>query len=179
MPYYRSKINLVRKQRTDIYTNNIRFGTAALLIAAFLVASASAGAAIDELDRFKLWNECSPIELAVPDLSEDAGTIGLAKDTIEVTVRSRLRAARLYNTTEHVSILSVSVTVLKRSFGVNFAYIKYVTDYATKIEFGAITWNAATIGTHGQSADYILGFVARHTDKFIDEYLRVNADACE
>ena len=132
---------MVRKQRTDIYTNNIRFGTAALLIAAFLVASASPGAAIDEnaaidRDRFRLWNECSPIALSVPDLSEVAATIGLAKDTIEVTVRSRLRAARLYSPTVHASLVSVNLTVLELAYRVGFDYYKVVTDSATKLRVG-------------------------------------------
>ena len=175
---------MIWERRTDIYTNNIRFGTAALLIAAFLVASASAGAEIDEnagidLDRFGLWNECSPIHLAVSNLSEDAATIGLAKDTIEVAVRSRLRAARLYSTTESVALLLVRVNVVGLAYTVNFDYLKVVTDYATKIKLMATTWDAVGTGTHGQSADYILATVARHTDVFIDEYLRVNADACE
>ena len=41
------------------------------------------------------------------------------------------------------------------------------------------TWHLGTLGTHGDTAAFILSGVSRHTDKFIDEYLRVNADACE
>ena len=42
----------------------------------------------------------------------------------------------------------------------------------------ASTWDSGSIGTHGNSAAFILSGVSRHTDRFIDEYLRVNADAC-
>ena len=175
---------MLRKLRTYIYTNNIRFGSAALLIAAaFLIAfpPASAGAVIEKnnLDRFKLWNECSHIDFLVTDLSEEVATIGLAKDTIEVAVRSRLRAARLYGSTpEHVSILIISVKGFGVAFSVSFDYHKVVTDYVTKITWAATTWNTDTTGTHGGEANYILSAVAQLTDKFIDEYLRVNADAC-
>ena len=33
-------------------------------------------------------------------------------------------------------------------------------------------------GTHGDNASYILSSASQHVDKFIDEYLRVSADAC-
>lgn len=42
----------------------------------------------------------------------------------------------------------------------------------------APTWQTGGIGTHGQNASAIISQVAEDTDKFIDEYLRVNADAC-
>ena len=34
-------------------------------------------------------------------------------------------------------------------------------------------------GTHGKDLGYILSSVSQIADRFIDEYLRVNADACE
>ncbi len=42
----------------------------------------------------------------------------------------------------------------------------------------AATWNVRVTGVHGSDAGYILSWVTRYTDKFIDEYLRVNADVC-
>ena len=41
----------------------------------------------------------------------------------------------------------------------------------------ATAWNSTTAGL-GDSP-YILSVVSQNTDKFIDEYLRVNRDACE
>ena len=43
----------------------------------------------------------------------------------------------------------------------------------------AATWHRGSIGMHGDRPSSILSAIALYTDKFIDEYLRVNADACE
>ena len=40
-------------------------------------------------------------------------------------------------------------------------------------------WESGSTGTRASNPSYVLSSVARHTDKFIDEYLRVNANACE
>ena len=50
---------------------------------------------------------------------------------------------------------------------------------ATGLDNRAKTWDVASTGTHGQDPNFILSSVAQETDKFIDEYLRVNADACK
>lgn len=42
----------------------------------------------------------------------------------------------------------------------------------------ATTWKTGTTGTHGFDAGYVRDVVARHLDEFIDEYLRVNENAC-
>ena len=44
----------------------------------------------------------------------------------------------------------------------------------------AIVWLSGSTGVYGAAAGsgFILSSVSHHTDKFIDEYLRVNADAC-
>ena len=43
----------------------------------------------------------------------------------------------------------------------------------------AYTWETATFGTHTGNAMSILQNVTEHTDKFINEYLRVNAEVCD
>ena len=169
---------MLRQNRTDIYTNNIRFGTAAFLVAAaLLLAPASADAR--DLDRFGLWSACGPIDMKVFGSRTGTTAISLAKDTIETAVRSRLRAARLYNKPESMSWLFVTVDVVGGAFHIQFDYSKPVTDHITGIDWAATTWKAGVTGTHGENADFILARVAGFTDKFIDEYLRVNADACE
>ena len=117
-----------------------------------------------------------------PKLSDDATSIGLTKDAIEVAARSRLRAARLY--TEDLdeaalSFLVIQVDVGSDAFSVRIAYGKRKRDLATGLELVAMSWDGGSIGTHGRDSSYILSTVAQHTDKFIDEYLRVNTDSCK
>ncbi len=45
-------------------------------------------------------------------------------------------------------------------------------------EQNAATWETGSLGTHGGDAGFILQAVAEHTDKFVNEYLRVNDEAC-
>ena len=151
---------------------------AALLLTA---ASASAGA-VSDFDRFQLWNECRAMRLVVESLPNDATAIGLTEDSIEVAVRSRLRAARLY-TDDYAEVarssLYAKVNVLGPAFNTALEYWKAVRDLATGLEYQATAWEVGSTGTHGQDSNYILSTVAKYTDKFIDEYLRVNADACK
>ena len=112
----------------------------------------------------------------------DATDISLTEDAIEVAVRSRLRAARIYSEDEYEaawSYLYVNVTVIRRRLRHSGQVQKDVKDLATKLEFPATTWDTGSTGRHGKDPNFILSNVARHADKFIDEYLRVNADACK
>ena len=158
-------------------------------VALALVLAAPSGAAekVTKLDRFQLWNGCRPVDLVVEGLPDDAGKIGLRKEDIETAVRARLRGARIYEENAR-SYLYVNINVLSPAFGVLVEFKRHVevllpfwvkpegmdplTGYATG-------WNLGSIGVHGAAGSgYVLSAVARHTDKFIDEFLRVNADAC-
>lgn len=144
--------------------------------ALFLTAPASAEE-MSGYDRFRLWNACKPMRLAVEPLRQDAADIGLAKDAIETTVRSRLRGARLYDA-GGLEFLVANVTVVGRAFSVTIEYYKAVSDPASGQVYPTETWNTGSVGTHGGNAGYVLSFVSRGADKFIDEYLRVNAESC-
>ena len=141
------------------------------------VASASAGE-VSDYDRFRLWNVCHPMGFIVEGLSDDATAIGLTMEAIEVAVRSRLRAARLYSD-DAWSYLYVNVNVVSSGFGIRVEYNKSVMDLATMLERRSTTWDTGATGTHGQDPNYILSYVVQHADLFIDEYLRVNEDACK
>ena len=163
-------------------------------------ASASAGEVSDQ-DRFQLWNGCRPVDVLVVSLSEDAGKIGLRTEYIETTVRSRLRGARIYDgVPRHDEPGWLGWMVRHRRYGEPFLYVDIsVVSLAFDVEVGfrrsvkvlltvpegmdplvgpATTWRTGSTGTHGRNASYILSSVSQHVDKFIDEYLRVNADAC-
>ena len=122
------------------------------------------------------------MRLAAESLHEDAAEIGLSKEALEIAVRSRLRAARIYSENPSdgsFSYLYINVNVTSSAFHIAVQYLKTVMDLATMLEVTAVTWSAGSTGTHGRNAGYILSAVSQDTDKFIDEYLRVNADACK
>ena len=118
------------------------------------------------------------MELVVENLSEDAAQIGLTKEKIAIAVRSRLRAARLYEVSAHTPYLYVNAAVRSLSFSIFIGYNKFVQDLVTGKTGPAPTWTIGGFGTHGEDAGYILSGVAMYMDRFIDEYLRVNEDAC-
>ena len=161
--------------------------TVAVALALVLTVPAGAADMGTEIDRFQLWHACQPVGLLVEDMTDDAGKIGLRKPDIETAVRSRLRGARIYNDRPSFLHLYVNVNVVGGAFAVGFYFKRFVTvsvpfwllPERTKTPAGpATTWNFGSAGTHGGNAGYILSAVARHADKFIDEYLRVNDDAC-
>ena len=142
----------------------------------FLLAAPLSHAQTDT-DRFELWNGCGTVRLAVRNLSDDAGEIGLTRDAVTTAARSRLRGARIYDG-EADPYLSVSVHVAGSAFSMDIRFNKPVTDDSGRRGFAA-TWSIESTGTHGVGgADRILSWIAQDTDRFIDEYLRVNADAC-
>ncbi|MCY4290842.1 MAG: hypothetical protein OXC72_03670 [Roseovarius sp.] len=128
-------------------------------------------------DRFELWDNCRPMNLLVEGLSSDAAKINLTKQDIEIAVRSRLRAARLYDG-ETTNALYVQVTVAKSAFFISTQYIKRVEDTYNGLVGFSPTWRAGTIGTHRQDSSYILSTISPMVDRFIDEYLRVNESGC-
>ena len=146
-------------------------------VATLFLAATAVTEEVTDRDRFLLWNDCEPAVLVVEDLSNDAADIGLTRNAIEVAARSRLRAARLYDA-DKPTFLTVTVTVVGAAFTVIVAYWKELRDSASGEIGYARTWYRGGAGTHGRDAGYILSSVSQHTDEFIDEYLRVNEEAC-
>lgn len=132
---------------------------------------------VSAYDRFRLWTDCLPLELYVY-LEDEENEVDLTKEDIEIAVRSRLRSARLYTETA-VPDLVVTVTVVGPAFGINLFLNKFFSDsYYSKEDGFATTWESGATGTHGGNGNFILQSVSQYTDRFIDEYLRVNADSC-
>ena len=134
---------------------------------------------LSDYDRFKLFNECGPMDLAVEDYG-DAGwaDIGLTVDRIQTMAESRLRAARLYDVTAF-PILYVNVNVVTRGFSLGVEYRKVVYDRVSGETNYATTWESGSVGTHSGDAGFILQGLSEYLDRFILEYLRVNEDACD
>lgn len=132
---------------------------------------------VTDIDRFELWTGCEPIDLIVENLPQDAHNIGLQRDKIIYNVRSRLRAAQLYNS-ESGPHLYVNVTVVGNAYSISLSLRKLLMDL-NSYEIGySETWYRGILGTHGKNAGYILSGVSQKTDEFIDEYYRVNAEDC-
>ena len=132
----------------------------------------------NDMDRFALWNECEPMNLVVEHLDEDAEEINLTIGAIETLVRSRLRAARIFEDGFMPQYLYVNVNVGDGFFGIEVNFKKTVLDLRSDVSSFATTWSTGGAGTHGRDANFILSFLSRFVDQFIDEFLRVNADAC-
>ncbi len=163
----------------------MRQHTGPWLAAAFLFTAASASAVEESditrsMDRFKLWDDCRPVGLLVEDLSEEAIGLGLTVEAIEIAVRSRLRSARLYSENPFWrTYLYINVNVVSVASNIGVGYHKRVTDLSSMEVSLATTWDVGITGTHGGDSIGIMSVVSQQTDRFIDEYLRVNADACE
>ncbi len=149
-----------------------------MMALSLISALPAASQTVSDSDKFKLWNECKPVRLVVEGLSEDADKIDLKKENIAVTVRSRLRGARIYTGDLVFPYLYVVVSVVGKGFSINLELDKFVHDPLSGQSGIASTWLSGGTGTHADDPGYILSAVGKATDKFIDEYLRVNAPAC-
>jgi len=147
------------------------------LVGGVVVALLIAATPIYADEIFQLGNVCEPIDLLVEGLPYDAAEIDLTREAIITTVRSRLRAARLYRTGGIIPVLYVNVNVQGIAFSVSLEFKKMVFDPISGMEGVGTTWDKGITG-QGRNADYILSTVSLLTDMFIDEYLRVNEPHC-
>lgn len=158
-----------------------RLVIAAALVALPALAAVFSAAESNAADDFQLWNACRPTDLLVEGLDNDAAEIGLTKERIETLARSRLRAARIYGNIlpgPSETYLYVRVSVVSRAVTTSVEFKKSLFDPISEESNYASTWQSGSVGTHGEDAGFILQDLSEHVDKFIDEYLRVNAEAC-
>ena len=157
-------------------------------LALLLVLIPTPGLAQDpeaRMDTFALFTGCSEIRLVVEQLPEDARDLGLTRETLERAARSRLRSARIYHdgpASVSYPYLYINVNVVSPAHNVLVEFEKRLVD-PTSGHFGfATTWDRGLTGTHGRGGDVGASFViqglSRIMDEFIDEYMRVNGDAC-
>ena len=146
-----------------------------------LVATVSYGQSSVEqrVKRFMLYTDCSPVQLIVGDADEEAAEIGLTKEMVVRTARSRLRAARIYTSDPNARfVLSVDANIVSLGFSIDVAFLKPVMDTVTGVQGIAVTWQTAGLGLAKSGSD-IVHVLSEHMDRFIDEYLEVNEDACQ
>ena len=115
----------------------------ATLAVAVLLGSATPLLAM--LDRFELENVCEPIALIVEDVDREEEAMGLTKRAIITTVRSRLRAARLYQI-RIGPYLYVNVNVVGSAFSARVAFNKVLFDPISELKFPTQTWGRVLQG---------------------------------
>ena len=148
-------------------------------LAALLVCIASyAHAEVSMRDIFHLRNGCVGVNLEVSYAKEGAAHLRLEKDSIETTARSRLRGARIFNS-DTFTHLFVFVHVADSAFFIEVSMYKFLSDDDNNVRLLAKAWNRYSFGVHGNDKQGLLGIIGELTDKFIDEYLRVNEEVCQ
>ena len=150
---------------------------ASLAVLALLLGASAAAADTTARDRFELWNGCRAMDLVVETPPAGAAAIGLTRRAIVLAVRARLHAARIYDP-EAEAFLHVDAVAVGRAFHFSIGYRKWLTDPRTGEKGATATWVASSTGTHGGEAGYVLSAIAAHAERFVAEYLRVNADSC-
>lgn len=173
------------------------------LLALLLVPAPALGQEPDYYyDRFRLFTECSSVRVSVV-VEDDESDLGLSEERVETAVRSRLRGARIFysgptleamlavaledrDSDWHLAwqrrlrspSLSVYVHVVGPAHRVSVEMLQDVRTYYTDLSGIASTWSRASTGTHGGNPAFVLGSVSEKMDGFIDDYLRVNEEAC-
>jgi len=146
-----------------------------------IVAFGQASGAEPSVERFRLYNNCRPMQLVIEHLSEDASEIRLTERRLQTATESRLRLARLYTDDyEHSqwAYLYVNVLVVGRAFNLTVQYNKSLYDPLSDLFLTATTWTRGSTGIHGGDAGYIMQAVSEKIDEFLLAYLSVNEEDC-
>lgn len=135
--------------------------------------------ALDDPMVVKLGVEpCAPIWLHTELHGDDAN---LSQDSIETAVRSRLRAARLYEDDPEwvVGILRVNVSTYKAAFSVQIWFEKEQIDKMTGVEgWSRAGWDDSVLGIYNDKPRVIMAAINEGIDIFLDDFLRVNEAVC-
>lgn len=156
-----------------------RNSTLAVVLTAFFHDQAPAE--ITPYDRFRLFNECAPIDLRVEELPPNAADIELTKERIQSLAESRLRAERLLDE-EATAYLYVRIGVLvleneeEGAFSVEVSFKKHLSDSISDLSSYATTWDSGNYGIG--DAGFIMQSLSKYLDRFVLDYQRVNEAAC-
>ena len=148
-----------------------------ILAAILAVLPAGASEKAGDLEKWRLWNDCRPVSIRVEPLLEDAKGAGLTEENLRATVESRLRRAGVYGE-EADAHAYVRVSVVGEAFSVRVLFRPRVYRPGLGSAFVA-TWGEPATGLHGHDIGHVLEQVVERADRFADNYLRVNAEACD
>ena len=134
----------------------------------------------EAIECFNLFNHCEPMDFSV---WRDQNDIGLTRERIATMIQNRLTAARLYDESARYA-LTVRVAILddlddSSVFRVDIEYDKTLLDEITGNSFFRTSWSTGGYGTHAGNAGIVLQAISERMDQFINEYLRINAPACD
>ena len=114
----------------------------------------------------------------IESLSDAAAEIGLSKNRLQTRLELRLRQAGFVPVPGGLTYLYLRVTVtrtggycIELSFNRTVSFPDAGREYTV---FGAAVWDTGSAGTHGGDPEYIVGWVDRTLDRFLNEYLKVN-----
>jgi len=128
-------------------------------------------------DHYNYFNFCRPMSLVFDNERASEFYVSFVEDRAKTIVESRLRAARLYDSTATNSNLQLIVWSESGTTNIRLMYAKPKEDLAT----GIILVNPKEWGTmRGPGEDSaMLQAVSELMDGFINEYLRVNESFCD
>ena len=157
-----------------------------VVLAALVAASPSIALSQDQipyepLEGFQLYTHCQSLHTHINVVeASDSTEIELSGTSVQSAVESRLRAARVFASSEDYGNpwFSVWIHLVGRAFNVRVELEKWFHDSETDYRWTAITWRASITGTHGQDAGYVRTAVSELIDEFLADYLRVNEEAC-
>ena len=158
---------------------------AAAVVITILLSASLPGRTVVEAQQqdLNLFTRCAPMRLIVEELSEEvARDIGLTEEAIVNAVESRLRAARLFDpdvTRTPSTYLYVQVSLVGRAFSISIQLKRWLLDTGFGLPGSVSVWDEGSTGTYGSAGgQFVLGWVSKHLDSFLTEYLRANEDAC-
>ena len=132
-------------------------------------------------DCFELFNYCKPMTLML--INEWAGEyfVKYYADRVRTIAESRLRSARLYDSSSTNEILQIVVSFDEMFSQVLLLYAKPKYDLSSGITMVSPVRVVVMRGGSGDTydADAVLQAISEAMDTFINDYLRVNEPACK
>ena len=145
-----------------------------------LLASTECMAESDEQDCFELWTGCGAIH---PLVDVEDNEIGVDKAAVVNAVESRLLAARVYSADIPGAAggLLVNIRFAGAAHNIRIGFGAFSGGFRSDLGFRSfitIPWDRGSFGAHAPAA-HIMEVVRQFLDEFMNDYLRVNAPACE
>ncbi|MCY4587375.1 MAG: hypothetical protein OXB98_15160 [Bryobacterales bacterium] len=129
-------------------------------------------------ERFSLYTGCSPLSLEVGFMKmKVVGMDALTATAVRRATRGRLSEAGLYApSSPHQVYAGVGMNGSSLSVYVHFR--KQLHDPLSGQNGRAVTWSRLSGGRNAGGAPHALAVLGNHLDAFLNDYRRINKDAC-
>ena len=131
-----------------------------------------------EAALFQLFTRCRPVYPTVAVERTSSKLEELSDSQLEEVVLTGLRSEGLLSEEEGTPFLYVAVGIVDWAFVVRVELLKLVTDRASEIVGAAPTWRTYRYGIHGGDPEFVLSSLDTALQRFLHDYLLVNAGAC-